>query len=273
MTGYAVYLIFLATVSIFPGQVVQLSVPTGSGMQAAVVDWNDQLIPYDCVENYCYTMIGVDLDVAPGDYSAETTMFFADGTERRITHNIQVQEKTYPTTRLEVEPKYVELSAENQARTAKEREEINAIYTHITPEAYWSEPFSVPIPGVTGGRNFGRRRVFNDQPRSPHSGADLKAATGDEIHASNRGKVVLAKNLFFSGNAVFVDHGLGVYSVYLHLSEYRVAVGDTVERGQVIGRAGATGRVTGPHLHWGMRVSNARVDPFSVLDSQAPPEQ
>ena len=126
------------------------------------------------------------------------------------------------------------------------------------------QPFQVPIPGITGGRNFGHRRMFNDQPRAPHSGTDLKAAIGTEIQASNRGRVVLAKNLFFSGNAVFIDHGLGVYSVYLHLSEIRVACGDMIERGQVLGLAGATGRVTGPHLHWGVRITDARVDPFSL---------
>ena len=124
----------------------------------------------------------------------------------------------------------------------------------------------VPIPGVEGGRNFGHRRVFNGQPRAPHSGADLTAATGVEINAVNAGRVVLAKDLFFSGNAVFIDHGLGVYSTYLHLSEMLVEPGTMVEQGQVIGLAGATGRVTGPHLHWGVRILSARVDPFSLLE-------
>ena len=124
----------------------------------------------------------------------------------------------------------------------------------------------MPLPGVTGGRNFGHRRVFNGQPRAPHSGADLSAATGTPVRAANRGRVVLAKNLFFSGNAVFIDHGLGVYSVYLHLSEIGVEPGAMVGRGDVVGLAGATGRVTGPHLHWGVRVLDARVDPFSLLE-------
>ena len=122
-----------------------------------------------------------------------------------------------------------------------------------------------PIPGTTSGSNFGHRRVFNGQARDPHSGADLRASTGTPIHAANRGRVVLAKDLFFSGNAVFIDHGLGVYSVYLHLSEIRVVPGQMLEKGELLGLAGATGRVTGPHLHWGVRVQNARIDPFSLL--------
>ncbi|MFS8608624.1 MAG: M23 family metallopeptidase, partial [Gammaproteobacteria bacterium] len=164
-----------------------------------------------------------------------------------------------------VAPRYVALSPEDQARADRESREIASIYATLTPEAYWSEPFIVPIPGTTGGRNFGHRRIFNGQPRAPHSGADLRAATGTPVLASNRGRVVLAKELFFSGNAVFIDHGLGVYSAYLHLSEIHVEPGQIVERGQVVGLSGATGRVTGPHLHWGARILDARVDPFSLL--------
>jgi murein DD-endopeptidase MepM/ murein hydrolase activator NlpD len=122
------------------------------------------------------------------------------------------------------------------------------------------------LAGASGGRNFGHRRIFNDQPRAPHSGTDLAASTGTAVGSSNAGRVVLAKNLFFSGNAVFVDHGLGLFSVYLHLSRIDVEVGEMVAPGQIIGLVGATGRVTGPHLHWGVRVLGARIDPFSLLD-------
>lgn len=180
--------------------------------------------------------------------------------------HVIVEAREFPTTRLSVEPKYVDLSEADAARAGRERKEIDAIYAGVSPDPLWTEPFAVPIPGATGGRNFGRRRVFNDQPRAPHSGADLSAATGTPILAANRGRIVLAKELFFSGNAVFVDHGLGVYTVYAHLSRIDVAPGQLVERGEVVGLAGATGRVTGPHLHWGARVQDARVDPFSLLD-------
>ena len=129
----------------------------------------------------------------------------------------------------------------------------------------WNEPFKVPIPGETG-TNFGHRRIFNGQPRAPHAGADLHAATGTPIHATNRGRVVLAKHLFFTGNTVILDHGLGVYSLYAHLSRIEVKRGVMVSSGQLLGLAGATGRVTGPHLHWGMRVQGARVDPFTLVE-------
>ncbi len=125
----------------------------------------------------------------------------------------------------------------------------------------------MPVRGAKDGRNFGHRRVFNGQPRAPHSGADLRATTGTPIYAANRGRVVLAKDLFFSGNAVFIDHGYGLFTTYLHLSQIDVAVGEMVEQGQQLGLAGATGRVTGAHLHWGVRLVDARVDPFSLIAS------
>jgi len=258
----------LGALAVDQGQALRLDVPDEPGLEAVTIEWNGQRIPFAKESAGWFTWVGIDLDASPGVQMAEMTRTYRDGRSRREVRQIDVVERLFKTTRLEVAPRYVELSAENQARAARERQEINEIYVKITPEALWDEPFSVPIPGSTGGRNFGHRRVFNDQPRAPHSGADLTAATGTEIRAMNRGRVVLAKNLFYSGNAVFIDHGLGIYSVYLHLSAIRVEPGEIVDKGQVLGLAGATGRVTGAHLHWGVRAQGARVDPFSLL-SQA----
>lgn len=246
------------------GQAVQLEYAEEAGLASVHIVWNKRQIPFAQSQDGWFTVVGVDLNTAAGDYPAAVTFTYADGHTRTLTETVTVKSRDFPTTRLDVAPEYVDLSEADGARAAREADEIAAIYAMVTPAAYWTQPFRVPIPGVAGGRNFGHRRIFNDQPRAPHSGADLTAATGTEIQASNRGRVVLAKNLFFSGNAVFIDHGLGVYSAYLHLSEIGVASGDMVEQGQVIGLAGATGRVTGPHLHWGVRITDARVDPFSL---------
>ncbi len=246
------------------GQAVQLEYAEEAGLASVHVVWNKRQIPFAQSQDGWFTVVGVDLNTAAGNYPAAVTFTYADGHTRTLTETVTVKSREFPTTRLDVAPKYVDLSEDDGARAAREANEIAAIDATVTPAAYWTQPFRVPILGVAGGRNFGHRRIFNDQPRAPHSGADLTAATGTEIQASNRGRVVLAKNLFFSGNAVFIDHGLGVYSAYLHLSEIRVASGDMVEQGQLIGLAGATGRVTGPHLHWGVRITDARVDPFSL---------
>ncbi len=122
-----------------------------------------------------------------------------------------------------------------------------------------------PLAGVKG-RNFGRRRIFNDKPRSPHSGTDLSAPEGTPVEAAAAGRVALAEDLYFSGNLVVLDHGGGVYTLYAHLSRIDVEVGQPVKAGEIVGLVGATGRVTGAHLHWGARIGEARVDPASLLD-------
>jgi murein DD-endopeptidase MepM/ murein hydrolase activator NlpD len=259
-------LALLATLTVVQGHALQLDQPHEAGLISVEASWDDRTIPYVHVDDGWLTVIGVDLDTVAGGYPFDLLLRYEDGRVATRTDILFVQDKKYPTTELTVEPGYVQLSAENQERAAEESREINAIYSTLTPDAYWERPFQVPITGTMGGRNFGHRRVFNGEPRAPHSGADLTAATGTDVLAINVGRVVLAKNLFFSGNAVFIDHGLGVYSTYLHLSEILVEPGTMVEQEQVIGLAGATGRVTGPHLHWGVRILSARVDPFSLLE-------
>src|SRR5207249_9212813 len=140
--------------------------------------------------------------------------------------------KKYPTTELKVDDKYVELSKADLVRANRESKETEGIYATISNEKLWDTSFTIPIPQGTG-TNFGHRRVFNGEPRAPHAGADLHASTGTPIHATNRGRVVLAKALFFTGNTVILDHGLGVYSLYAHLSRIDVKRGDVVSNGQL----------------------------------------
>jgi murein DD-endopeptidase MepM/ murein hydrolase activator NlpD len=258
--------LILASLAAAQGQAVALDVPDEPELEAVEARWNGRIVPLAKRGATWSMVLGVDLDAALGPQYVEITLEYDHGHRETRTETVVVSRHDFPTTRLRVAPKYVELSRADQARADRESDEIEAIYSVVTPKAYWTEPFAAPLPGIDSGRNFGHRRIFNGEARAAHSGADLPAATGTPVHASNSGRVVLAKNLFFSGNAVFIDHGLGVYSVYLHLSSMRVKPGDRVERGQVIGLSGATGRVTGPHLHWGARVLGARVDPFSLLE-------
>ena len=231
---------------------------------SAELSWNGEEIPLQRNDQQWVALIGVDLDVEPGTVEFPIRFTLRDGSVREIAEQLQVLPGEYRESHLEVEPRYVELSPEDQQRAARESRRIAEIYSRRSAETDWLEPFASPLRGVSGGRNFGHRRFFNGQPRNPHSGADLRAAEGTPVYAANGGRVVLAENLFFSGNAVFIDHGAGVISVYLHLSIIDVAVGERVEKGSQLGLAGATGRVTGPHLHWGIRVLDARVDPFTL---------
>ena len=257
-------MLVFAAVAALQGQAVLLRLPVTEDTTAVAVDWRGKHLPMTRSGGHWQALIGIDLDMSPGPYAAVMTQRLADGAERIIEESVVVSAGQYRTTELTVARQYVDLSEEDQQRAARESEKIAAIYANISAAPLWDEPFAAPIEGASGGRNFGHRRVFNGQARAPHSGADLSASVGTPVRAANRGRVVLAEPLFFSGNAVFLDHGLGVYSVYLHLSEIKVSVGELVEKTALLGLAGATGRVTGPHLHWGVRVLDARVDPFTL---------
>ena len=246
------------------GSAVQLAFPHEPGVKSVEIVWNNKKIPGFRINDAWSSILGVDLDTKPGEHKIDVVFTMEDGRVEKRDAVIKVVEKKYPTTELKVDDKYVELSKTDLARANRESKETEAIYATITNEMLWDEAFTIPIPGRTG-TNFGHRRIFNGEPRAPHAGADLHATTGTPIHATNRGRVVLAKSLFFTGNTVILDHGLGIYSLYAHLSRINVKRGEMVNNGQVVGLAGATGRVTGPHLHWGMRVQGARVDPFTLV--------
>jgi murein DD-endopeptidase MepM/ murein hydrolase activator NlpD len=258
--------LFLAVLlfSAHQGTAVQVKVPDGPGVKSVQVIWQHKTVPAFRAAGAWTTILGVDLDAKPGVHEAEAVLTKDDGRVERREITIDVEAKSYPKEPLKVAGKFVEPNKAELARSQRENREVDAIYDRITSEIVPDERFTVPIPGEAG-TNFGVRRVFNGEPRAPHSGADLHAAVGTPVHATNKGRVVLAKNLFFTGNTVIVDHGFGIYSLYAHLSRIDVKSGETVKNGQVVGLSGATGRVTAPHLHWGMRVQGARVDPFSLV--------
>jgi murein DD-endopeptidase MepM/ murein hydrolase activator NlpD len=210
-------------------------------------------------------LVGIDLDTRPGAYSVSISAVFENGTQVADTHRLTVVDKAFPTRRLTVDESYVNPPAAVVDRIARESRTVREILARVSPRRYWSGGFLAPVPGEATS-SFGRRSVLNGQPRSPHSGADFRAATGTPVRAPNAGAVVLAADQYFSGNTVILDHGLGLYSFLAHLSAMSVHVGDLVERGQIVGKSGATGRVTGPHLHWTVRLNGARVDPLAVLD-------
>jgi len=158
----------------------------------------------------------------------------------------------------------VDLDPKSLRRVKAEQQQVREVLALVSDGPTWSDQFLEPVKGDVA-QAFGRKRVINGQPRNPHSGEDISAPMGAEVVATNDGVVRLTVDHFFSGKGLFIDHGLGLLSMYFHLSEVLVHEGEVVTRGQVIGRVGATGRVTGPHLHWGMRLNGARVDPYSVL--------
>jgi murein DD-endopeptidase MepM/ murein hydrolase activator NlpD len=213
-------------------------------------------------------MLGVDLEQAAGDYKFIVTGKSSDGKPVTCDANIAVRVGKFPTERLKVAPNFVEPNPEQAAKAAEDQKKLRAIYATMTPEKLWTGAFRIPLDGVKTGGNFGKRRVLNGKSNSPHSGVDLPSPTGTPVHAAQSGRVVLAEELYFAGNTVVIDHGFGVYTLYGHFSEIDAKVGDEVKAGDVIGKVGATGRVTGPHLHWGLEVDRARVNAMEIVGKQ-----
>jgi murein DD-endopeptidase MepM/ murein hydrolase activator NlpD len=210
-------------------------------------------------------LLGVDLEKAPGDYELSVSATMENGEHAECSATLPVREGKFATERLTVQQQFVEPNEQQGQRAAAEQEKLRQIFDHITPEKLWRGPFRLPLGTGVRGTNFGKRRILNGQPRSPHTGADFPAPMGTPIRATQSGRVVLAEELYFSGNTVIIDHGLGIYSLYAHLSATDVEVGGAVKAGAVIGKVGATGRVTGPHLHWGVTVNKARVNPIQLV--------
>lgn len=177
----------------------------------------------------------------------------------------------WPTQELKVEGKYVAPPPAVQRRIKDEQERNKAVLGRIGAEQYWSAPFARPVPGEVSSV-FGGKRVFNGEPRSRHRGVDLRGAEGTPILALADGRVAIAADQYFSGNVVFVDHGQGFVSMYAHMSERRVDEGQMVKAGQELGLVGATGRVTGPHLHLGTFLLGKPVDPMSLVAMPGAPD-
>ena len=253
--------------ALHPGEIVVVNVRTSeapASLEASAFGAEHRFFPAGPA-NVWSTLIGIDLDVEPGNHPVSVRATAVDGSAAETVYTLAVEPKQFATRRLTVEPRYVDPPPEVVERILRERDHLAALFPVSTAVRYWRDGFLRPVPGRANSA-FGRRSVFNGQPRSPHSGADFRAAAGTPIKAPNDGVVVLAADLYFSGNVVIIDHGWGLYSFFAHLSAIDVAEGDRVRRGATVGRVGATGRVTGAHLHWTVRLNDARVDPLSLLE-------
>ncbi len=211
-------------------------------------------------------LFGIDLTQKPGVYEMRVRLEPAAGSvEGERICSIRILSQAFGEERFTVPDSKVHLSAEALARVKKENARISALWSSQTPEKLWEGPFLMPVDGRPGSP-FGLRRWINGERRSPHTGMDIKAPEGRPVKAANSGRVALVGDFFFAGNAVFVDHGQGVFTMYFHLSKVNVVEGQKVAKGEVLGLVGMTGRATGPHLHWGVRLGGARVNPASLVD-------
>ena len=210
-------------------------------------------------------LFGIDLDTKPGSRIWRVGVVQPGREPRSAEGRLTIVRRDFRVERLTVPNTMVDLDPETERRAVTEGKQLATLYRTITPERLWRGKFTTPVGTTKAGTGFGARRIINGQPRSPHSGSDYAAATGTPVIAVNGGKVALVGEFFFPGRLVVLDHGLGLYTAYFHLDTIAVAEGERVERGQTLGTVGATGRATGPHLHFGAQVAGARIDPTTLL--------
>ena len=210
-------------------------------------------------------LIGIDLEAKPGKTPWRLGFVDGTGTPRKAAGTITVKARKFPVQRLSLPKSMVDLSPDDERRANAEAARLRTLFDTIGPERLWRGRFTKPVASDAKAEGFGSRRIINGKPRSPHSGADFSAPAGTPVVAAGRGRVALVVEFFFGGRLVALDHGEGLYTLYMHLERADVAEGALVERGSIIGAVGSTGRATGPHLHWATQLRRARIDPDALL--------
>ena len=230
-----------------------------AGLAAPTVRWGEQPVAVVRENGRWFALLGIPLDTLPGELEIGV---FSGSTATGISVTVNV--KNYPEQRLTIKDKRkVEPNAEDLARIEREKEVTEAIKRRFSDAAPATD-FALPASGPLSSR-FGLRRVFNGQPRNPHAGLDVAVSTGAPVKAPAAGIVANTGDYFFNGNTVFIDHGQGLITAYMHLSRIDVRSGQPVKKGEILGAVGSTGRVTGPHLHWAVILTNTPVDPELFL--------
>lgn len=211
-------------------------------------------------------LVGVDLETKPGTLAWRIVVQEPQRQLRLAEGSLPVGRRDFAVQRLTLPTGMVDLDPDTERRAVSEIDRLQSVYRTVTPERLWRGSFTRPVAGTEPGTGFGSRRVINGKPRAPHTGIDYAADRGTPVVAVNSGRVALLGDFFFPGRLVILDHGLGLYTLYFHLDTVAVSDDERVERGQVIGTVGSTGRATGPHLHFGAHMGGARIDPAVLLN-------
>jgi murein DD-endopeptidase MepM/ murein hydrolase activator NlpD len=259
----------LASATPVQGGVSLLEIDAPPSAGEITVTWEGKPIPVwrESAGAPIRALLGVDVERKPG---AAALVVKAAGSAP-CSLDLDVRAGDFAVKELRVADRYVELNPRDLARAEREAARLEALFSEVRSERLWEGAFRLPLRSVAPSNNFGQRRILNGVPRNSHAGVDFPARSGTAVRATQRARVVLAEPLFFSGRTVVLDHGLGLFSFYGHLSAIAVRSGQKVEAGALIGKVGATGRATGPHLHWSVRLNKARVNPLELVAASGGP--
>ncbi len=253
------------SIEIAQGELVEVKI-SGADLVAVEGRWGQETIYFypDGIGSFS-ALVGADVEAKATVSKLALKVVRQSGQEQQTELPVKVKAKSFRTESFSVAPSFDQMTAETLEEIGREQEAFKRAFAVSAADRLWEPPFVRPVPHEASASSFGSRRIINGTPRAPHSGTDLSAPPGAEIAAANHGRVVLVGSFFFAGGSVVVDHGGGLFTMYFHLSEFKVEAGSMVKKGDIVGLSGATGRVTGPHLHWGARLANARIEPFELL--------
>src|SRR6266567_2701288 len=253
------------------GSPVLFQVSTPARVQSVVASWLGHSLVFFQSGNgrFWYALAGVPVETTPGRYDLTVKETLATGKFAEIGVKIKIARAAYPKITIKVAKQFTEPDPEQLREIAADKDVKQKTFAVETPERLWAGPFLPPVSAAISDV-FGTARVINQEVKSRHLGLDYGVPAGTPVHAVNHATVLLARPLFFEGNCVVLDHGQGLLSLYLHLSEFSVKEGDTVDPGQVIGLSGGTGRATGPHLHLAIRWQGVYLNPATLLKMQLP---
>ncbi len=252
-------------VAVPQGGVGRVEVTIAPGDSAPWASFDGELVTFRKVSPGRFmALVGVDMETGEGNHPLEVKVLRGGESVVVARPLVKVVPGGFGVQYLTLPDKMVTLDDATLTRVKKEKGEVRTLWRDGAKIPIWDSLWQMPVSGKPSG-SFGKRRVINGQPRSPHNGEDIPAAKGTPVLAPNTGIVRLAKDRFFGGNTVFLEHGGGLFTFYMHLSEIDVVDGQQVTAGEMIGRVGASGRATGPHLHWGGRLNNARINPMTLV--------
>ncbi len=247
------------------GELIEIKI-SGADLVAVEGRWGKETISfYPDGHGKFAALIGADVEAKPAAAKFWLKATTQSGAEQHKEIALKVKAKSFRTESFTVAPSFDQMTPETLEEIRREQAAFARVFEISAPERLWDAPFVRPVAQQESASSFGSRRVINGMPRAPHTGTDLSAPAGTEVLAANHGRAVLVGNFFFAGGSVVLDHGGGLFTMYFHLAELKVDESSMVRKGDVVGLSGATGRVTGPHLHWGARLANARIEPFELL--------